>query len=62
MIEPFSDAYFALLRALPELQPYWKAFSNVTVTGKRTSIKLAAGGRKQVNATEIMNIVTRFRT
>jgi Ca-activated chloride channel homolog len=62
VIEPFSDAYFSLLRALPELQPYWKSLTDVTISGKRTSIKLAAGGAKQLDAARIADIVARFRT
>jgi Ca-activated chloride channel family protein len=60
-IEPFSPAYFALLRALPELEPYWKAYTNVIVAGMRTSIKLGAGGVQQLGATSIAETVKRFR-
>jgi Ca-activated chloride channel family protein len=60
-IEPFSPAYFALLRALPELEPYWKAYTNVIVAGRSTSIKLAAGGAQQLDAARIAETVKRFR-
>lgn len=60
-IEPFSPAYFALLRALPELEPYWKTFSNVLVTGKRVSVQVGAGGAGQLAAARVADIVERFR-
>ena len=60
-VEPFSDAYFALLRALPELESYWKAMTNVLVAGKNVSIKLAPGGTRQLDAARIADIVKRFR-
>lgn len=61
-VEPFSEAYFALLRALPELEAYWKTLGNVLVTGRSASIKVAAGGIKQIDAGRIAAIVKRFRT
>jgi Ca-activated chloride channel homolog len=60
-IEPFSPAYFALLQAMPELEPYWKAFDRVVVNGRSTSIKLAVGGAKQLDATRMAAIVKGFR-
>ena len=60
-IEPFSPAYFALLRALPELAPYWKAYTNVIVAGRSTSIKLGTGGAQQLDASRIAETVQRFR-
>jgi Ca-activated chloride channel family protein len=60
-IVPFSDAYFALLRALPELEPYWKTMTSVVVAGKSTSIQLGRGGVKQLDAARIAEIVKRFR-
>lgn len=61
-IEPFSEAYFALLRSLPELKPYWKQMATVTVAGKHVSIKVAAGGESRLNATRVAEIVKQFRT
>jgi len=62
VVEPFSSAYFALLRALPELETYWKTMTNVTVAGKSTSIKLAAGGITRLDAARVADIVKKFRT
>jgi hypothetical protein len=62
VVEPFSNAYFALLRALPELETYWKAMTSVTVAGKSTSIKVAAGGVKQLDTARITDIVKKFRS
>jgi Ca-activated chloride channel family protein len=60
-IEPFSKAYFAVLRALPELEPIWKVLPNNITTGKRVAIGLRTGGRKEISQTELNNLVQRFR-
>ena len=61
VIEPFSNAYFAVLRALPELASYWKVLPNVLVSGRRVSVQLASGGAKDLSAGRIADIVKRFR-
>lgn len=60
-VEPFSAAYFALLSALPELEPYFKSFTAVTVAGKTISVKVAAGGSTELDATRVATIVKGFR-
>ncbi|HEX6559101.1 MAG TPA: VIT domain-containing protein [Longimicrobiales bacterium] len=62
VIEPFSDAYFTLLRALPELAPYWKASTSILVSGRHISIKLANSGARTVSAARTAEIVKSFRT
>jgi Ca-activated chloride channel family protein len=61
-IEPFSDAYFAVLRALPELAPVWKQLPTSITAGKRVAIGLKADGRKQISQQELHNLVLRFRS
>lgn len=61
LVKPFSNAYFALLRALPELEPYWKAFTNVQVSGRNLSVKLAPQGASQLSAKQIADAVKEFR-
>ena len=61
-IEPFSNAYFALLRALPELEAVWKALPNSVTGGNRVAIAVKAGGKKQLSAGELNSLVMRFRS
>ena len=61
-IEPFSNAYFALLRALPELEQVWKALPSSVTGGNRIAIAVKSGGKKQLSAAELNNLVTRFRS
>ncbi|HUP89997.1 MAG TPA: VWA domain-containing protein, partial [Longimicrobiales bacterium] len=61
-IEPFSEAYFAMLKALPELKPFWRTSAKATVDGKNIRIKLTAGGVTRLDASRITEIVKKFRT
>jgi len=60
-VEPFSDAYFALLDRLPELKRYWSEFDRVLVSGKRVSIALDAGGAATLGAAELERLARDFR-
>lgn len=60
-IAPFSDAYFALVRALPELKAFWRTTTNAVVDGKRIRIKVSDTGVKELSATRIDAIVKQFR-
>lgn len=60
-VKPFSNAYFALLRALPELEPYWKAFTAVQVSGRNLSVSLAPNGAAELSARQIADAVKEFR-
>ncbi|MGH7518520.1 MAG: VIT domain-containing protein [Gemmatimonadales bacterium] len=44
VVAPFSDAYFALVRALPELTPWLRAGDEVLVAGRRASIRIGPAG------------------
>ena len=58
-IAPFSPAYFAVLRALPELTPIVQRFDRVQVAGRAVSIRFDAGG--QTSETGVADLVARFR-
>jgi Ca-activated chloride channel homolog len=60
-VEAWSDAYFALLRKLPELEPYWKQLDRVIVGGRAISIRTAPGGHTTMTAGELDSIVRDFR-
>lgn len=60
-VAPFSDAYFALLRALPELSRPAALGSAVLVAGRRASIKIEAGGKTNWTEGELDQLVRDFR-
>ena len=60
-IEPFSEAYFALLRAAPELEVYLREFTSVLIAGEQVSIRIAPGGSTQMSARGISRLVRDFR-
>lgn len=60
-IAPYSEAYFALLRALPDLREAAALEPAVLVAGKRASIKIGAGGKTRWNAGELERLVREFR-
>jgi Ca-activated chloride channel family protein len=43
-VAPYSDAYFALVRALPEIAPLLAVGEPVLIAGKRASVKIAPSG------------------
>lgn len=58
-IAPFSPAYFALLRALPELMPVVQRFERVQVAGRAVTIRFDAGGL--TSEAGVAALVARFR-
>jgi len=60
-VEPFSEAYFALVRALPELGLVLRELDAALVAGERISIRVASGGVKTQSAADLQRIVTEFR-
>ncbi|HEU5170225.1 MAG TPA: VIT domain-containing protein [Gemmatimonadales bacterium] len=44
VVAPYSDAYFALVRALPELAPWLAVGDEVLVAGRRASIRIGPTG------------------
>jgi Ca-activated chloride channel family protein len=60
-VAPFSDAYFALVRALPELAPFLSVGDEVLVAGRRASIKVTANGMTAWRSGELEAAVRAFR-
>ena len=60
-VEPFSDAYFALLDRLPELKPYWSELERVLVSGKRVSLSLDQRGVAALGTAELDRLAREFR-
>lgn len=61
-VAPFSQAYFALLRAIPELAQPVGLTPAVLVAGGRVSVKIAAGGKETWRAGELEALVRAFRS
>ena len=59
-IAPYSEAYFALLKALPDLREA-AALEPVLVAGRRASIKIGEGGKTRWNPGELERLVRDFR-
>ena len=60
-VEPFSSAYVALLRALPELVEPARMGSGVVVAGRRVSVEIGDGGKQTLSGSELTKIVQEFR-
>ena len=60
-IAAYSDAYFALLQALPELEPYVTEFGTVLVAGDRASIRIDESGAERLSADAVARLVREFR-
>jgi hypothetical protein len=60
-IEPWSEAYFRVLEALPELKANGAALPGVTIAGARVAVKFADGGARTIPAAELSRLVAEFR-
>ena len=60
-VVPYSDAYFALLQALPDLRDAAGLEPAVLVAGRHASIKIGTGGKTRWNAGELERLVRDFR-
>ncbi len=61
-VEAFSDAYFELLRALPELAKPAALEPAVLVAGQRVSVKIGTEGKTAWSEGELARIVNEFRS
>src|SRR6266566_1975619 len=61
-IAPYSEAYFALLKAVPELREAAALEPAVLVAGRRASIKIGEGGKTRWLAGELERLVRDFRS
>jgi Ca-activated chloride channel family protein len=60
-VVPFSPAWFALTRALPEVVPWLSAGESVLVAGKRVSIRVGAKGLSEWKAGQLEKLTRDFR-
>ena len=60
-IAPYSEAYFALLKALPDLREAAALEPAVLVAGRRASIKIGEGGKTRWLPGELERLVRDFR-
>ena len=60
-VEMYSNAYFAVLEALPELEPYVSEFGAALVAGERLSIRFGDGGAATVSESGLRRLVQEFR-
>ena len=60
-IELYSSTYFELLRALPELERWFKTFDRVLVAGTKTSIKTVSSDAPAVEGRALERLVQEFR-
>lgn len=61
-VAPYSEAYFALLRAMPDLGQAVALEPAVLVAGRRASIKIEAGGKTAWRPGELDALVRDFRS
>jgi hypothetical protein len=52
-VAPYSEAYFALVRALPELARYFTVGDEVLVAGAKVRIEVTARGATRLSAAEL---------
>ena len=60
-VAPYSDAYFALARALPEIAPCLGVAEDVLIAGRRSSIRITAAGTSAWRPGELEQLVRAFR-
>ncbi len=60
-VAPFSPAYFALVRALPELAPWLGAGDEVVIAGIRLSIRIDSAGQTTWRGNQLGTTVRDFR-
>ena len=60
-VAPYSDAWFALARALPELVPAFSAGDEVLVAGRRASVKISPAGLSAWKPGQLERLVRDFR-
>lgn len=60
-VAPFSPAYFALLRAMPELQEAFALGESILIAGRGVALELSASGQSELSASEIGRVVAGLR-
>jgi Ca-activated chloride channel family protein len=60
-VEAFSSAYFALLRALPEIEPVLRELGAVVIAGAELSVHVGDEGVENISNSELRELVAGFR-
>lgn len=60
-IKPFSEAYFAVLDALPELRAYVTEFDQVAVKGRSVAVRIVDDGAERLTPDDVARLVREFR-
>ncbi len=60
-VAPFSEAYFQLVRVLPQIAPYLRIGDEVLVAGRHASIKLTPTGATTWRPGQLQTLVRAFR-
>lgn len=60
-VAPFSSAYFALTRALPELAATLHGSDPIIIAGRQASVKIADGGKSTLSDAEVKELVRMYR-
>lgn len=60
-VAAYSDAYFALIRALPEVELVLRDLDRVLVAGRSVSVRVGEDGAKELTAAELKRLVAAFR-
>ena len=60
-IAAFSDAYFAVIRALPEAGLVLRELESALIAGTKVSIRVAAGGAESMSGADLRRLVADFR-
>ncbi len=60
-VAPYSEAYFALTRALPEITPYLSVGDQVVIAGKKASIRITAAGATSLGTRQLQSLIKSFR-
>ena len=59
-VKPYSDAWFALARELPDLADVFALGDRVVVSGKRVEIEVTESGVATLSAAEIASLRARW--
>lgn len=60
-VAPYSPAWFAVARALPEVARCLGAAETLVIAGRRTSVRVAAGGVAELSPARVAALVRAFR-
>lgn len=60
-VAAFSQAYFELVRALPELEPVLRELGSVVVAGSDLSLRFGPEGQERLTSAELAEVVADFR-